>query len=76
VAACTLCVAWSATAGEVAVASPNGAVQFRLTADGGRLTYAVTLAGKPAVEPSPLAITLDGASLTDGADVGEVSRIR
>jgi alpha-glucosidase len=58
----------------VTVASPNGAVRIRLAADGGRLTYSVTLAGKPAVEPSPLAITLDGASITDGAELGEASR--
>jgi alpha-glucosidase len=74
--ACALgCAATSRmAAGEVSVASPNGAVRFRLVADGGRLTYSVMLNGKPAVEPSPLAITIDGASITDDAAVGEISR--
>jgi alpha-glucosidase len=61
--------------GEVSVSSPNGAVQFRL-AVADRLTFALTLGGKPAVEPSPLAITIDGASLTAGAAVTAVERYR
>jgi alpha-glucosidase len=58
----------------VEVTSPSGAARFFLSSDGGRLTYSVTLAGKPAVESSPLAITIDGASITDKAAFGEVSR--
>jgi alpha-glucosidase len=65
-----------AAAADVSVQSPNGAVQFRLVPEGGRLTYSVTLAGKPAVESSPLAITIDGTTVSEGVEVGPVDRYR
>src|SRR3712207_914524 len=61
-------------AGDTVVASPSRAVEFRLVADHGRLTYSVTLRGKRAVEESQLDIRLDGVPLTEGAAIGEVIR--
>lgn len=74
-------LAWAAwpgvgAAADVTVRSPNGSVEFRLLPEARALTYSVTLAGKTAIEPSPLAITIDGASLTTGAEVGPIDRYR
>jgi alpha-glucosidase len=63
----------SLRAGEV-VASPNGLVQFRLDPKGAEPIFEISLGGKPAVEPSTLAITIDGVSLTAGATVAAVAR--
>jgi alpha-glucosidase len=73
---CAVGPAPRSAAGEVSVDSPSGAVRFRLIANPDRLTFAVTLRGKSAVEPSPLAITIDGATLTDGAVCGPVDHYR
>jgi alpha-glucosidase len=70
---------WSepaALAADVRLASPNGAVEFRFVPDGGRLWYIVTFGGRPVLEPSPLAISVDGESLTNGVTVGSVDTYR
>ncbi|HEY1336656.1 MAG TPA: glycoside hydrolase family 97 N-terminal domain-containing protein [Bryobacteraceae bacterium] len=59
-------------AAEVNVTSPNGQVQFRLTEGQDKLQYSVTFAGKPVLEPSPVAIVVDKVNLADGAAIGNV----
>ena len=57
----------------VALASPDGAVQFRLSLDGNaRLQYAVTFKEKPVIETSAIGITVDGVNLAQGVDLGKV----
>jgi alpha-glucosidase len=72
-----LLVASPALAGtrEVLLRGPDGDVALRVgPGDGGRLVYSVTLAGRPAIEPSPLGIRLDGLDLGQGATLGRVER--
>ncbi len=52
---------------ELVVASPDGTVRFTLLANAERLTYTVTLDGATVLEPSPLAMHLDGYELSTGA---------
>jgi alpha-glucosidase len=55
----------------VTVASPDGRVRIQLRRlDQGRLGYQVTFRGRPVVEPSPVVVTVDGADLTRGVEVG------
>ncbi len=61
----------------VAVASPDGQVQFRLLVSAaGRLEYAVTLKAKPVIEASPLGITIDGVNLAEGVRLGRPARYK
>src|SRR5258708_30914585 len=58
-------------ANEARVSSPDGSVQIQVLASGGRLTYAVTFKGRPVIVSSPLAVSVDGTDLTDGAELGD-----
>jgi alpha-glucosidase len=58
-------------ANEARVASPDGSVQFQLRAADGRLKYSVTFRGRPVIESSPLAVSVDGTDLTDGVELGD-----
>ncbi|MGC8792287.1 MAG: glycoside hydrolase family 97 catalytic domain-containing protein [Bryobacteraceae bacterium] len=61
----------------LALSSPAGRVQFRLMRlDDRRLGYAVTLRGKPVIEPSPLGIVVDGINLASDVEVGAPERYR
>jgi alpha-glucosidase len=51
---------------QVTVASPDGKVRFTLLPNAERLTYTVTLEGATVLEPSPLAMNLDGYELSTG----------
>ncbi len=51
--------------------SPNGAVSFQLSSDGGELRYRVTFRGKPVVEASAIGLTLDSAPIAKGSRIGE-----
>ena len=55
---------------EARIASPDGAVQFRLLPGDGRLKLAVGLRTKVILEPSAVEFTLDGVDLTEGVEVG------
>jgi alpha-glucosidase len=67
--------AW--TADVVTLSSPDGHVWFQLLQqDQGRLEYAVTLQGKPIIEPSPLGIVVDGVDFGQGARAGRTDRYR
>ena len=60
---------WAAD--EVAVASPDGRVQFRLSTDAkGNLAYTVTFAQKPVIELSAIGIVVDKANLAEGVEFG------
>jgi len=60
---------------DVLLRSPNKNVELRVTVrEAGRLDYAVTLGGRPVVEPSPLGIRVDGADLGQGSTLGRVER--
>jgi alpha-glucosidase len=68
----TLAAARGAAA-PVVVASPNQQVEFRLSSDrADGLRYTVLFQGRPAIEDSPIGITVDGVNLADGAQVGKV----
>jgi len=58
----------------VIVGSPDSSVEFRLSLSGTAIEYAVTLNNKPLIMPSPLGITVDGVSLSEGAAIGKVDR--
>ena len=61
---------WAAD--EVAVASPDGRVQFRLSTDAkGNLVYTVTFAQKPVIELSVIGIVVDKANLAGGVEFGK-----
>src|SRR5688572_17816824 len=69
-----LCVAGRAHAAEdIALASPNGQVRFRLIASS-PLTYTVTFRAKPVLEASRIGITVDGVALAEGAEIGAIER--
>ena len=59
-------------ADDVTVASPDGHVQFHLSAGSGGLQYSVTFNQKPVIEPSAIGIVVDRVSLASGADLGKV----
>jgi alpha-glucosidase len=60
---------------QVSVSSPNGGVEFRLSASqGGALEYAVNFKGKPAIKESRVAITVNGVNLALGARLDTVER--
>lgn len=62
------------TAADVAVSSPDGRVQLRLSSgSAGRLQYSVTFNGKPVIEASPIGITVDGVNLAEGAEIGNAA---
>src|SRR5690242_1574079 len=54
------------------VVSPDGSVRLRVKANAGRLEYAVTFKNQPVIETSPMQMTLDGVSLSEGATLGDV----
>jgi alpha-glucosidase len=60
----------------LALASPNGQVEFRLTLQDARLSYTVAFQGKPVIEASALGIVVDGVSLAEGAQLGRAERYR
>jgi alpha-glucosidase len=70
----SLAAPWSrAVAAEQAeVKSPNGEVRIELRAEADRLTFAVRLAGRSVIEPSPLGLTIDGTDLGQGVELGGV----
>jgi alpha-glucosidase len=49
--------------------SPAGNVEFQLGADDPRLQFSVTFGGRPVIEPSPMAFSVDGVDLAEGAEV-------
>jgi alpha-glucosidase len=71
-----LCLAAQLPAAEgVALASPDGAVQFRLSLDGNaRMQYSVALKDQPVIPTSAMGITVDGVNLADGVDLGKADQ--
>src|SRR5262249_18996526 len=70
-------VTLSAAEAPVAVTSPNGQVELRLSSDpSGRLRWAVKLKGHAVIEESPIGITLDGVNLADGEQIGKTETYR
>ena len=59
---------------ETRLRSPDRSVQFRLFLHEGRLKHEVAFRQQPVVEPSPLAITLDGVALGEGVELGDAQR--
>jgi alpha-glucosidase len=58
------------------VASPDGRVVLEVTSADGHLAYAVRIAGRPVIEPSPLGIVVDGVDLGRGAELGAIEAYR
>jgi alpha-glucosidase len=56
------------------VNSPNGQVTFKLLPNAERLTFTLTLGNTSAIDPSPLALTLDGYDLSAGVVMNGVVR--
>jgi len=61
-------------ADDVIVVSPDKSISIRLTARDGRLNYEVVGNNQPVIEPSRVAISVDGVELTDGVQLGAVQR--
>jgi alpha-glucosidase len=58
-------------ANESRTVSPDGSVHLQIVVQDGRLKYAVTFKGRPVIESSPLAISLDGTDITEGLELGD-----
>src|ERR1035438_8164371 len=62
-------------AADVTVASPDGRVQFLLSAGAqGHLEYTVTFNSKNVIDRSPLGIVVDRVDLAEGAQIGKEAR--
>ena len=59
-------------ANETRLASPDGAVQFKVFLDKGRLHFAIASPKQSIVEPSPMRFTVDSVDLADGVEVGNL----
>jgi alpha-glucosidase len=59
---------------EVGVVSPDRAVQFRAFSERGRLMYTLAFGEQRVIEPSPLAMVVDGVNLGEGIELEEVRR--
>jgi alpha-glucosidase len=59
---------------ELVVASPDGTVRFTLLPNAERLTFTVALDGATVLEPSPLAMHLDGYELSTGVVLNSEER--
>jgi alpha-glucosidase len=57
------------------VASPDGNLHFRLSAENGKPVFSVIMNGKAAIDPSPIVMTLDGVSITDRVRTGKVTKM-
>lgn len=61
----------------IRVASPNRAIELVILAgDASRLRLSASLAGRPVLDASPLALTVDGLDLSSGVQVRSVRRTR
>jgi alpha-glucosidase len=60
--------------GELAVASPNGLVRCVVSTDNGQLKLAIQRDGTPALESSPIRVSVDGRSLTDACRIAASPR--
>jgi alpha-glucosidase len=58
----------------VAVVSPNGSVRCELWPQTRRLNFRVAFKEKPVIETSPMTILVDGAELSEGAELGKIDR--
>ena len=56
------------------IASPDGTVALTLSPNAERLTFTVTLDSAPIVDPSTIAMILDGYDLSSGVVLGNVER--
>jgi len=61
---------------DVTLFSPNHRIEFHLASTAGRLMYSVSLRGRPVITDSAIGITIDGADVARGAEVGRPSRYR
>ena len=61
---------------QVDVLSPDQAVRFRASSEGGRLEYTISFGARTVIETSPLAMLVDGANLGRDIELGEVQRQR
>jgi alpha-glucosidase len=61
----------------ITIASPNSAIKFDLSLRSeNRLSYRITMNGRPVIELSRAGIVVDGANLGDGASVSGVERTK
>jgi alpha-glucosidase len=63
-----------AAAADIQVASPDGAVRFTVSVGAARTSFTVTLRDRLVIEPSPLALTVDGNDITAAATAGTAER--
>jgi len=66
----------AAAANDFTLASPDGRVLYRLSAEGGRLAYTVTLGTAPVIESSAAGIVVDGINLGDDVEAGKAEPYR
>ncbi|MCJ7447649.1 MAG: glycoside hydrolase family 97 N-terminal domain-containing protein [Bacteroidales bacterium] len=56
------------------IASPDGTIRCFVFTEKDQLALSVTLDGKPVIEKSPLRMSVDGVSITDGIKIGKVKK--
>ncbi|MCJ7674477.1 MAG: glycoside hydrolase family 97 N-terminal domain-containing protein, partial [Sedimentisphaerales bacterium] len=61
-------------ADQVQVLSPDGNVQLKFLLDQGRLDYTITFKNKAVIERSRVQLSVDGADLSQGLELGSVER--
>ncbi|UCC98807.1 MAG: glycoside hydrolase family 97 N-terminal domain-containing protein [Phycisphaerales bacterium] len=60
--------------GQIQVTSPNGNVRLTMLPNAERLTFTVSLGGKPVLDSSTIVMKVDGYDLSSGVVLGEVER--
>ncbi len=69
-----LIVAAAAAFADVAVKSPDGRIEARLTVESGRLSFSMDRDGVPVILPSPMGVKYDEFDLGTDAQTGEPAR--
>src|SRR5256885_1691363 len=59
---------------KIEVTSPDGKLKFILLPNAERLTFTLTMGAATVIEPSPIAMTLDGYDLSSGVVFGDTQR--
>lgn len=63
-------------ANETVIKSPDGSVEFIVFLSGKQLSYRVMLKDNPVIEASPMVMTIDGADISQVAELGKIKKYK